>query len=204
MNDCSLDVALTPVTTTAQEQQCAAAAGWRCATVPPSAVSNGSPTGVGHCKPRESAAARGPELQPHTARGQPRQRQDPEQQLGCRDGSSAGQACRGDASCHTTVLAPRAISRADSQYIVRFRDYRPAEEHQQALLEHLSPAAAQLPHAAESNDSQWRWVTRQNKAAAFPTDFGLLAITGNVEALTVRRDPDLDSVLSTCYLSHPW
>ena len=154
--------------------------------MPPSAVSGGTKIGVGRGDPRQSAPARGLELQSHTASGQPRQRQDLEQQPGSNDGSSAEEACSGDELNHTTVSAPRADSAAESQYIVRFRDYRPAEEHRQALLEHLSPAAAQLSGAAEINDPQWRWVARHNKAAAFPTDFGLLAVSGDVEALTVR------------------
>lgn len=60
------------------------------------------------------------------------------------------------------------------QFIVRFRDYKMAEQHKQAL-------AAGLP-----NNRHWKYVDRNNAAARFPTDFALLEIEfSDVEAIKV-------------------
>ena len=101
---------------------------------------------------------------------------------------ATGQRSLGDA-CSSTVGDAEAACTAPpataSRYIVRFRDYRPAEEHREALLQHLSPAAAPGAGAASTDEPQWRWIARNNKASAFPTDFGLLAISADVAAVTV-------------------
>lgn len=60
------------------------------------------------------------------------------------------------------------------QFIVRFRDYKMAADHKQALIDKLGMAA------------QWKYVDRNNAAARFPTDFALLEIDlGAVEAIKV-------------------
>ena len=60
---------------------------------------------------------------------------------------------------------------ANGLHIVRFRQYRMAAEHHAAL-------AAALPGAAAG----WEWVERRNKAAAYPTDFGLVRLAAGAEA----------------------
>lgn len=56
-------------------------------------------------------------------------------------------------------------------HIVRFKDYRMAGEHRAAL-------AAAMPI---DDGAGWQWVERHNKAAAFPTDFGLLRLAAATE-----------------------
>jgi hypothetical protein len=75
-------------------------------------------------------------------------------------------------------LQPRALPAADAQpppgapaaegpnYIVQFRHYAHAAQHRRALQLHLGAESA----------SGWRWVARNNRAAALPTDFALLAL----------------------------
>lgn len=59
-------------------------------------------------------------------------------------------------------------------FIVRFREYKPAAEHQAALLSFGSLR-------------DWHWVPRDNAAARFPTDFGLLSgSSSSFEALKVQ------------------
>lgn len=53
---------------------------------------------------------------------------------------------------------------------MRFRQYRMAPDHHAAL-------DAALPGAAAG----WEWVERRNKAAAHPTDFGLVRLAAGVE-----------------------
>jgi membrane-bound transcription factor site-1 protease len=62
-----------------------------------------------------------------------------------------------------TLDAPAA------RYVVRFREYRPAEDHRGYLEDRLRGAAS--PPAGS-----WRWVERRNPAAAYPTDFAVLEI----------------------------
>ena len=60
------------------------------------------------------------------------------------------------------------------QFIVRFRDYKMAAEHKQALVADLGEA------------DSWRYVDRNNAAAKFPTDFALLEIDlGKIETIKV-------------------
>lgn len=72
------------------------------------------------------------------------------------------------------------------------------------VAEHLATVAAALQSLQEANGSDaahssqqaWRWVGRRNKAAAYPTDFGLLACNpAVVDALKVRAESR--AVLST-------
>ena len=61
------------------------------------------------------------------------------------------------------------------QFIVRFRDYKMAMEHKQALADGLGQG------------EHWRYVDRNNAAAKFPTDFALVTIDlDHVEDLKVR------------------
>ncbi|RWW12451.1 hypothetical protein BHE74_00012803 [Ensete ventricosum] len=49
-------------------------------------------------------------------------------------------------------------------HVVRFLEYRMAEDHRAYLAENLG------------SRNGWRWVERRNPAASFPTDFGVLEI----------------------------
>lgn len=94
------------------------------------------------------------------------------------------------------TLAPPA-----SRHVVRFLEYRPAEEHREYLDAGLRGAAL----AAAS----WRWVERRNPAAAFPTDFAVLeirdahreAVVAAVRALGRVRDVHADATYSRSILS---
>lgn len=70
--------------------------------------------------------------------------------------------------------APSEEEAAALNYIVRFSDYRPAEEHRAYLERHV-----EMPG--------WRWVERRNPAAAHPTDFGLVAVGAAVRERLVRE-----------------
>lgn len=50
------------------------------------------------------------------------------------------------------------------QFIVRFRDYKMASDHKQALQENLPKR------------QHWKFIDRNNPAAKFPTDFALVEI----------------------------
>ena len=50
------------------------------------------------------------------------------------------------------------------QFIIRFRDYKMASDHKQALQDHLD------------KKQHWKFVDRNNPAARFPTDFALVEI----------------------------
>ncbi len=178
-----------------QEQQCAAAAGWWGGAARPTDGSHGA-----RMSDTAAAARRNTQLghdsgllpQPRAANAQLSQGQQQHyssQHLNGPAERAAGTRCIGDA-CESMFsgadAAGTALPDADGRYIVRFRDYRPAEEHRRALLHHLSPAAAQGAGAAPTDDLQWRWIARDNKASAFPTDFGLLAISADVAAVTVQ------------------
>ncbi|KAF8733107.1 hypothetical protein HU200_015474 [Digitaria exilis] len=88
-----------------------------------------------------------------------------------------------------------------SRHVVRFVEYRPAEEHRDYLDAGLRGAAL----AALS----WRWVERRNPAAAFPTDFAVLeirdahreAVVAAVRALGRVRDVHADATYSRSALS---
>lgn len=63
-----------------------------------------------------------------------------------------------------------------------------AEEHRATVAAALhSLQAANASNPARSTQQAWRWIERHNKAAAYPTDFGLLACNpAVVDALKVR------------------
>jgi hypothetical protein len=64
----------------------------------------------------------------------------------------------------------------EARYLVRFRQYRMAEQHRATLDAALrSLKAANSSGLAAQPHQAWRWIERRNKAAAYPTDFGLLA-----------------------------
>nr|CAB3467134.1 unnamed protein product [Digitaria exilis] len=94
------------------------------------------------------------------------------------------------------TLAPPA-----SRHVVRFLEYRTAEEHREYLGAGLRGAAL----AALS----WRWVERRNPAAAFPTDFAVLeirdahreAVVAAVRELGRVRDVHADATYSRSALS---
>ncbi|XP_066369051.1 subtilisin-like protease SBT6.1 [Miscanthus floridulus] len=89
-----------------------------------------------------------------------------------------------------------------SRHVVRFLEYRRAEEHREYLDAGLRGGAA-APAAA------WRWVERRNPAAAFPTDFAVLeirdahreAVVAAVRALGRVRDVHADATYSRSPLS---
>ena len=61
-------------------------------------------------------------------------------------------------------------------FIVRFSEYRMAAEHRQ-----------RLEQEAGGSRQQWDWLDRRNKAADFPTDFGLVSIAQNATEVTKVR-----------------
>jgi hypothetical protein len=74
----------------------------------------------------------------------------------------------------------------EARYLVRFRQYRMAAQHRatvNAALRSLNTANSSGPAPTHQ---AWRWIERNNKAAAYPTDFGLLGCGPAVaELLTV-------------------
>jgi len=90
-----------------------------------------------------------------------------------------------------------------SRHVVRFLEYRRAEEHREYLDAGLRGAVTPAPAAA------WRWVERRNPAAAFPTDFAVLeirdahrdAVVAAVRALGRVRDVHADATYSRSPLS---
>ena len=54
----------------------------------------------------------------------------------------------------------------DGLFIVRFKAYRMAAEHKEETADGLRDL-----------QEHWQWVDRDNKAAQYPTDFGLLRIS---------------------------
>ncbi|KAM3207787.1 hypothetical protein ACQJBY_062826 [Aegilops geniculata] len=85
-----------------------------------------------------------------------------------------------------------------SRYVVRFLEYRPADDHREYL-------EGGLPREA----GPWRWVERRNPAAAHPTDFAVLeirdahrdAVFEAVRALARVRDVHPDTSHSRAALS---
>lgn len=76
----------------------------------------------------------------------------------CRDPSAH------NISAHSPENATPPEASAAKNYVVRFLEYRRAEDHRSYIEEKIGSL------------SGWRWVERRNPAASFPTDFGLLAI----------------------------
>ncbi|KAL3675240.1 hypothetical protein R1sor_025188 [Riccia sorocarpa] len=68
----------------------------------------------------------------------------------------------------------RVIGEVAGEYIVRFREYRDALSHRQALEQAVGSEG-------------WVWIERDNPAAAFPTDFGLLRIPDSQRELVLGR-----------------
>ncbi|XP_076911400.1 subtilisin-like protease SBT6.1 isoform X1 [Bidens hawaiensis] len=76
-----------------------------------------------------------------------------------------------------------------TNYIVRFTQYKPSNTHKQYLLQNTN------------NCSNWKWVHRNNPASGYPTDFGLVAIDdvevgyviGEFERLEMVKDVTVDS-----------
>ncbi|KAL2607535.1 hypothetical protein R1flu_026108 [Riccia fluitans] len=68
----------------------------------------------------------------------------------------------------------RVIGEVAGEYIVRFREYRDAHTHRHALEQAVGSEG-------------WEWVERNNPAAAFPTDFGLLRIPDSQRELVLSR-----------------
>ncbi|OEL31558.1 Subtilisin-like protease SBT6.1 [Dichanthelium oligosanthes] len=89
-----------------------------------------------------------------------------------------------------------------SRHVVRFLEYRHAEDHREYLDAGLRGAALA---------ASWRWVERRNPAAAFPTDFVVLeirdahreAVVAAVRALGRVRDVHTDATYSRSVLSAP-
>ncbi|KAG8093885.1 hypothetical protein GUJ93_ZPchr0012g19812 [Zizania palustris] len=90
-----------------------------------------------------------------------------------------------------------------AKFVVRFVEYRLADEHREYLEDGLRGAAQPTPAAS------WRWVERRNPAAAFPTDFAVLeirdahraAVVEAVRALGRVRDVHADASYSRVVLS---
>ena len=62
------------------------------------------------------------------------------------------------------------------RYIIRFKEYKMADQHRSQLQQHLRGWSSQ----------DWRWVARRNAAAKFPTDFALLELDSpNLHAVKV-------------------
>ena len=71
------------------------------------------------------------------------------------------------------------------QFIVRFRDYKMASDHKQALQDHLE------------KHQHWKFIDRNNPAAKFPTDFALVEIDlDEAESIKVRTCWTLSASLS--------
>lgn len=80
-------------------------------------------------------------------------------------------------------------------YIVRFFEYRTAEDHRAYLEENVRLGG-------------WEWIERRNSAAKYPTDFGLVAIedsarevlVGEIEKLGFVKDVSIDKSYSKTLL----
>ncbi|KAI8023194.1 Subtilisin-like protease SBT6.1 [Camellia lanceoleosa] len=66
-------------------------------------------------------------------------------------------------------------------YIVRFRDYKRAEDHWKYLEDSVKLGG-------------WEWVERRNPAAKFPTDFGVVAIEESARAVLIQDFGKLELV----------
>ncbi|CAI9264605.1 unnamed protein product [Lactuca saligna] len=79
---------------------------------------------------------------------------------------------------------PPPINRKN--YIVRFIQYKKAEDHK-AYLEHN---ANEVPY----NSCSWEWIDRNNPASKFPTDFGVVSIDDDAVDSVVRKFETLEMV----------
>ena len=72
---------------------------------------------------------------------------------------------------------PWASETPPQLYIVRFNEYKMAAEHKRDVSRRLAREAV-----------SWSWVDRNNRAMAYPTDFGLLQLAaGTLEASMVSK-----------------
>ncbi|ERM98579.1 hypothetical protein AMTR_s00109p00040520 [Amborella trichopoda] len=63
---------------------------------------------------------------------------------------------------------------SQTRYIVRFREYKKAKDHKKMLEKNLK-------------DGGWKWIERNNPAADFPTDFGLVFVEDSVKSQLVEE-----------------
>lgn len=71
--------------------------------------------------------------------------------------------------CRAGTGGPRLTwEPVDGLFIVRFKAYRMAAAHRDELTDGLKDVR-----------EHWQWVDRDNKAAQYPTDFGLLRIASS-------------------------
>ncbi|KAH9800709.1 subtilisin-like protease SBT6.1 [Citrus sinensis] len=75
-----------------------------------------------------------------------------------------------------------------NNYIVRFREYKTAEDHCSYLKSRITPDG-------------WKWIERKNPASKYPTDFGLISVEESakqglieeIERLNLVKDVSVDS-----------
>ncbi|CAI0628858.1 unnamed protein product [Linum tenue] len=72
--------------------------------------------------------------------------------------------------------------RNNNNYIVRFREYKKAEDHRRYLESELGLGGG------------WEWIERRNPAMKFATDFGLVAVEGSVAERVVGEIGKLEMV----------
>ncbi|TYI25057.1 hypothetical protein ES332_A05G026300v1 [Gossypium tomentosum] len=78
-------------------------------------------------------------------------------------------------SPNLTLTSDRTQPQASrANYIVRFIDYKPASEHRSYLESSL-------------RSEGWEWIQRNNPAAKFPTDFGLLSVRDSVKESVIEE-----------------
>ncbi|XVE98166.1 hypothetical protein REPUB_Repub03eG0082400 [Reevesia pubescens] len=63
---------------------------------------------------------------------------------------------------------------SSNNYIIRFTDYKPASDHRSYLESSL-------------RSDGWEWIERNNPAAKFPTDFGLVSIKDSVKEAVIEE-----------------
>lgn len=75
-----------------------------------------------------------------------------------------------------------------NNYIVRFREYKTAEDHRSYLKSRIPPGG-------------WKWIERKNPASKYPTDFGLISVEESakhglieeIERLNLVKDVNVES-----------
>lgn len=90
-------------------------------------------------------------------------------------------------------LNPQNVTRSESEietqtnYIIRFKQYKPAENHRIYL-------------ESKVRSGGWGWIERNNPAAKYPTDFGVLwieesgkeGVVGEIEGLEMVKDVNVE------------
>ncbi|KAA8534974.1 hypothetical protein F0562_029977 [Nyssa sinensis] len=71
--------------------------------------------------------------------------------------------------------------RTRNTYIVRFVEYKKAEDHRNYLEQNVKLDG-------------WEWIERRNPAAKFPTDFGLVSIDDSIRAVLIEEFGKLERV----------